>query len=105
MDRLISPQQSAFIQGRYILESVVIAHELVHSLNKSGDPGIILKLDYEKAYDRVSWDFLFEILRTRGFSNTWIDWIRHLVIGGYVGVNLNGEESSFFQTWEGVKAE
>jgi len=54
MNRLISPQQSAFIQGRYVLESVVVAHELVHSLNISGDPGIILKLDYEKAYDRVS---------------------------------------------------
>jgi len=54
MNRLISPQQSAFIQGRYILESVVVAHELVHSLNKSGEPGLILKLDYEKAYDRVS---------------------------------------------------
>ena len=51
------PQQSAFIQGRYILESVVIAHELVHSFNKSGDPGLILKLDYEKTHDRVSWDF------------------------------------------------
>lgn len=49
--RLVSPQQSAFIQGRYILESVVIAHELVHSLNKSNEPGLILKLDYEKAYD------------------------------------------------------
>ena len=96
MNRLISPQQSAFIQGRYILESVVIAHEIVHSLSKSGEPGIILKLDYEKAYDRVNWDFLFEIL-------SWIDWIRHLVIGGYVGVNLNGEESSFFKPGKGLR--
>jgi hypothetical protein len=103
MNRLISPQQSAFIQGRYILESVVIAHELVHSLSKSGEPGLILKLDYEKAYDRVNWVFLFEILRTKGFSNTWIDWIRHLVIGGSVGVNLNGEESSFFKPGKGLR--
>jgi hypothetical protein len=50
--RLISDNQSAFIKGRYILESVVIAHELVHSLHKSKDSGLILKLDYEKAYDR-----------------------------------------------------
>jgi hypothetical protein len=48
--RLISSNQSAFIQGRYILESVMIAHELVHHGHKSEQPGVILKLDYEKAY-------------------------------------------------------
>lgn len=48
IDRLIAPQQSAFIQGRYILESVVVAHEIVHGIEKSGEPGCIIKLDYEK---------------------------------------------------------
>lgn len=72
------------------MESVVIAHELVHSLNCSKESGAILKLDNEKAYDRVSWDFLFEVLESRDFSNTWISWIRHLGIGGSIGVNLNG---------------
>jgi hypothetical protein len=62
MNTLISPQQTAFIQGRYILESVVIAHELVHILSKSGEPGLILKLDYEKAYDRVNWGFCLKSL-------------------------------------------
>lgn len=52
--RLISKQQSAFIKGRYILESVVVAHEIVHSVVKSKEPGVILKLDYEKAYDCVN---------------------------------------------------
>lgn len=47
-----------------------MAHEIVHSLNKEKEKGIILKLNYEKAYDRVSWEFLFEVLQTRGFSNT-----------------------------------
>jgi hypothetical protein len=46
-DRLISTQQSAFIGGRYILESVVVAHEIVHSIHKNKIPGVILKLDYE----------------------------------------------------------
>jgi hypothetical protein len=61
--RLIEQEQSAFIKGRYILESVVVTHEVVHSLHKTQTPGIILKLDYKKAYDRVNLDFLFEILR------------------------------------------
>jgi hypothetical protein len=54
VQRIVAPSQSAFIKGRYILESVVVAHEIVHSINKSGEKGVVLKLDYEKAYDRVS---------------------------------------------------
>ena len=39
-----------------------MAHEIVHSINKSGEKGVVIKLDYEKAYDRVSWPFLFDML-------------------------------------------
>ena len=62
VQRIVAPNQSAFIKGRYILESVVIAHEIVHSIHRTGEKGVILKLDYEKAYDRVRWTFLFEML-------------------------------------------
>lgn len=54
VQRIVSPNQSAFIKGRFILESVVVAHEIVHSVYNSGEKGVVLKLDYEKAYDRVS---------------------------------------------------
>jgi hypothetical protein len=56
--RIIAKEQHAFIKGRYILESVVIAHEVLHSMHKSKQPRVILKLDYEKAYGRVNLDFL-----------------------------------------------
>jgi hypothetical protein len=69
-DRIIAQEQGALIRVRYILESVVVAHEVVHSLHKSKESEVIIKLDYEKVYDRVNLDFLFEILRTRGFSET-----------------------------------
>jgi len=72
----------------------------MHSAKK---PGLIIKLDYKKAYDRVNWDFLFEILKSRGFSSTWIGWIDNLVRRGSVGVNLNGEESSFFKPGKGLR--
>ena len=48
-DRLLSPCQSAFVRGIFILESVVTAHEAIHQVHKSNEPGIVLKLDYEKA--------------------------------------------------------
>jgi hypothetical protein len=102
-DRLISSQQSAFIGGRYILESVVVAHEIVHSIHKNKIPGVILKLDYEKAYDRVDLDFLFEILKTRNFSSKWIKWMECVVKGGSVGVTLNGQDSSFFKIGKGLR--
>lgn len=44
--RLVADEQTTFIKGRYILESVVLAHEVVHSLHKEGEEGVILKLDY-----------------------------------------------------------
>lgn len=105
INRLVSPQQSAFIKGRYILESVVTAQELVHCMHSPRALGVILKLDYEKAYDRVSWEFVFEILKSRGFSDVWITWVSHIVMlaGGSVGVNLNGEESSFFKPGKGLR--
>jgi hypothetical protein len=43
---------------------------VVHSIHKSKESGVVLKLDYEKAYDKVNFDFLLEILRLRGFGET-----------------------------------
>ena len=80
-----------------------MAHEVVHSVHSSQQAGVVLKLDYEKAYDWVSWDFLFEILRTWNFSPTWIGWMELLVKKGSVGVNLNREESSFFNPGKGLR--
>ena len=66
--RLISNFQSAFVRGRYILESVVFAHEVVHAVHSSGRQGLVFKIDYEKAYDKVNLEFLYEMLALRGFG-------------------------------------
>jgi hypothetical protein len=52
-DRLLSTNQTAFVRGRYILESVVSAHEILHDAKKNKEKCLVIKLDYEKAYDRV----------------------------------------------------
>jgi hypothetical protein len=101
--RLVAKEQSAFIRGRYILETVVVAHEVVHSIHKSKISGVILKLDYKKAYDKVNIDFLIQILRLIGFGDKWVMWIKSIVLGWYVSVLVNGVESPTFKFEKGLR--
>jgi SAM-dependent MidA family methyltransferase len=64
-DRLLANNQTAFDKGRFILESVVSAHEILHDAAQKGKEGLVLKLDYEKTYDQVDWSFLEEMMMTR----------------------------------------
>jgi hypothetical protein len=57
-ETIISPTQTAFMPGRHILEGVVILHETIHELHTKKLDGVLLKLDFEKAYDKVKWSFL-----------------------------------------------
>jgi hypothetical protein len=65
---LIASNQTAFIKGRFILEFVVSAHEIIHEAHHKNEAGFIIKLDYEIAYDRVDRDFLVKMMLHRGFS-------------------------------------
>lgn len=47
-------------------------HEVIHEIHKIDSNDLVLKLGYEKAYDRVSWDFLVVMLSSRGFGSKWI---------------------------------
>lgn len=101
--RLTSEHQSAFVRGRYILESVVTDHEVIHSVQSSGQKGLVLKIDDEKAYDKVNLDFLYEVLELRGFGARWIRWIKNVTKQGSIGVKINGEENDFFITSKGLR--
>ena len=60
-DKVISSIQSAFIKGRYILDSVTLLHGTLHYIHRKKKSGVFLKIDFEKAYDKINWDFMFSV--------------------------------------------
>ena len=79
--KIISPSQTAFIKGRYILDGAVMLHEIIHELQTHKEEGVIFKIDFEKAYDIISWDFVEEIMTAKGFDKKLRDWIMSLSRG------------------------
>ena len=76
---------------------------MLYELARKKLKGIILKLDFEKAYDKVSWHFLKEVMLKKGFSERWIQWTMKAVCGGRVAVNLNGELGKYFRSFKGLR--
>lgn len=62
MGKLVDEYQMAFLRGRQIMDATLLANELVDSRVKQKKPGILCKLDIEKTYDHVNWNFLLQIL-------------------------------------------
>lgn len=103
MDKLIDSCQNAFIKGRNIMDGIVSLHEVLHESRLRRKQGLILKLDFEKAYDKVNWVFLFKCLCARGFSERWCSWFKSVVMGGTLSVKVNGKEGPYFGSFKGVR--
>ena len=65
--------------------------------------GVILKLDFKKAYDKLKLSFIQQVLRMKGFSPTWCEWISKVMSGGSVAVKVNDNVGHYFQTRKGVR--
>jgi hypothetical protein len=102
-DHVVRPSQTAFLQGRNILDGVVILHEAVHELHTKKLNGVILKLDFKKTYDKVKWSFLQQTLRMKGFSPEWRALINDFMSGGSVAIRVNDDTGRYFQTRKGLR--
>jgi hypothetical protein len=82
---------------------VVILHETIHELHNKKMDGVLLKIDFEKAYDKVKWSFLQQSMRMKGFASGWCKLIESFMQGGSVGVKVNDDIGRYFQTKKGVR--
>ncbi|CAN6555765.1 unnamed protein product [Malus baccata var. baccata] len=103
---LISPSQNAFVAERQIQDNIGIAHELFHFLKTRKARSqfeLGIKLDMQKAYDRVEWDFLMAVMEKMGFEDRW----RKLILGCISSVNfsilLNGQPGLKFAPSRGLR--
>jgi hypothetical protein len=101
MEMIKSNFQNAFIRGKQIINSVFIANQCIDIGIKYGEPGVISKLDIEKAYDQVNWSFLLYMLRG-GFEKKWSKWITHCISSVHFFVLVNGTPMGFFSSSRGT---
>ena len=103
MDKVISKSQNAFVEGRQILDAALIANEIVDSTLRRKKCGLVCKLDTEKAYDNISWEFLYQVMGRMGFSSRWMSWIKWCISTASFSVLINGSLACFFPSLRGLR--
>ncbi len=103
LDDVISPSQAAFLKGRSILDSFATASVISSWSTASGGEVVGIKADFEKAYDKVSWVFLREVLRGLGAEEKWCDWVEQCTTNAKVAALVNGVPTKWIKNKRGLR--
>ncbi|KAL0287559.1 UNVERIFIED_CONTAM: hypothetical protein Sradi_7122000 [Sesamum radiatum] len=101
---LIDPCQNAFVPGRNIADNILLAQELLAGYNQVKLPArCTIKLDLQKAYDSIEWDFLFEVMKLFHFPSRFILWVEQCVTTACFSLSINGSIYGFFPSSRGLR--
>ncbi|GJX66028.1 RNA-directed DNA polymerase, eukaryota [Tanacetum coccineum] len=100
---IVNEVQSAFVADRQILDGPFILNEVLQWCKLKKKHSFILKIDFEKAYDSVRWDYLDDVLRKFGFGEKWCGWIQECLRSSWGSVLVNGSPTEEFQFFKGLK--
>ncbi|CAL1363270.1 unnamed protein product [Linum trigynum] len=106
LPQVIGPYQNGFVKGRLISDNVLLAQEVIQFLkikSQGQEKWMALKLDMEKAYDRVEWEFLFAVMKRLGFTDQWLKWVWECVSTVSFSVLVNGSPHGYFHPQRGLR--
>ncbi|GJW89585.1 RNA-directed DNA polymerase, eukaryota [Tanacetum coccineum] len=103
MGDLVNEVQSAIIDNRQIFDGPFILNEVLQWCKAKKKQTMLFKVDFEKAFDSVRWDFLDDVLKKFGFGDRWCDWIQSCLRSSRGSILVNGSPTSKFQFHKGLK--
>lgn len=105
MGKLVNPCQSSFVPNRQSRDNIIVAQEIFHSMRrKKGKKGwMAIKIDLEKAYDRLSWAFIKETLEDIGLPSNFIELVWHCISTVRMRMMWKGEALEEFTPSRGVR--
>nr|GEU53215.1 RNA-directed DNA polymerase, eukaryota, reverse transcriptase zinc-binding domain protein [Tanacetum cinerariifolium] len=95
--------QSAFVVDRQILDGPFILNEVYQWCKSKRKQSFVLKIDFEKAYDSVRWDYVIDVLSKFRFGKRWCEWIHECFRSSRGSVLMNGSPTAEFQFYKGLK--
>ena len=100
---IISPDQTGYLKGRYIGDNIRTIFDIIEYTKIKQIPGMMVLIDFEKAFDSISWNFLFKTLDAFNFGDNFKKWIKIIYSNPECCVTNNGFASSFFPISRGIR--
>ena len=96
MPEIVATNQSAFIKGRHLHDNFLLVRKVARKIHARRVPGVFIKLDISRDFDSLSWPFLLEVLRAKGFGQRWMTWIMTILHSASTKVVVNGVPGGSF---------
>ena len=103
LPKIINPDQTGYVKGRYIGENIRLIQDLMFHLDKENSPGIAVFVDFRKAFDTIEWNYLKKALTLFNFGPDFLQWFKTVYSNISSCILNNGHASHFFSLTRGVK--
>lgn len=100
---LIDEDQTGFINGRFLGDNIRLIYDIIHFLNENKLPGLLLCLDFEKAFDSLDWEFMKKVLVAFGMGKDFLKWVDVFYNNINTYISLNGNISQNIQIKRGCR--